>query len=881
MEAQKGKIRKISSIIILIAFLVSIIQIPQTANAAVKKISIPIEIKVASVSYNSVIVSWREVQGVSGYSLYMATSSNGKYKLIKSTAANSYIVSGLSTGKTYYYKIRAYKILGKKKIYGTYSSIGCGKPILAAPISVKVIQTSNTGVTMSWEKVQGASGYILYQATSSEGAYKLIKTTTEHTSTITGLIPGVNYYYKVRAYITKGNSRVYSDYSTAAVCKTTLAAPSSLEVVSLSYSSANVSWSEVPGATGYELYRSISQNGSYSLITTTSSSSYKDTGLAPGKVYYYKVRAYSTIGYSKVYSAFSSVENSQLMLLAPTSLKAQASSYDTIKLSWSKVTGANGYQIYRAASKEGNYSLVATVSTTSYSNTKLTVGKSYYYKIRAYGILDGNTTYSDFSPIRSAKLILSVPKSVKASVYSFDSVNVSWKKVSGASGYEIYRSESNNEEYQLITSINAKTYRDSGLKTGTSYYYKIRAFRTVGSGKVYSGFSSVVNSKPQLYIPKNIKAEASSENSITVSWNALGGAVEYEVYKAEASEGPYNLISTSSSSACMDIGLETGGTYYYKVRACAAVGGSKIYSDFTTVVSCVAAVVNVTAVSLNKSKDTLTVGNTDTLIVSITPQNASNQAVTWSSSDDSVVTVDDDGNITAVGAGTAVITVITVDGEKKASCSVTVSDNSSDTKIKGIDVSRWQENINWSAVKSSGVKFAMIRSSYGSKSADPMFEVNYAGAKANGIAVGAYHYSYATTTAKAAVEVNNFMKQLQGKQFEYPVCIDMEDASMSSISRKTLTDIVLVYLKKLTQAGYYPMIYANKNWFTSKLDDTRLKPYDHWLAQWTSSISYDGPVGIWQYSDAGSVKGISGRVDMDISYVDYTSKIKAAHLNGF
>jgi GH25 family lysozyme M1 (1,4-beta-N-acetylmuramidase) len=176
----------------------------------------------------------------------------------------------------------------------------------------------------------------------------------------------------------------------------------------------------------------------------------------------------------------------------------------------------------------------------------------------------------------------------------------------------------------------------------------------------------------------------------------------------------------------------------------------------------------------------------------------------------------------------------------------------------------------------------MIRSSYGSSSVDPFFETNYKNAKANGVPIGVYHYSYATSVTKAATEVKFLISTLAGKQLEYPVCVDIEDSkSMGSLSKKTVTDIVLTYINALQAAGYYPVVYANKTWFTTHMDDSRLTGVDHWLAQYATKYTYTGAVCMWQYSSKGSVDGIVGNVDMDISYVDYAAKIKNLKLNGY
>ncbi|OPJ60224.1 GH25 family lysozyme [Clostridium oryzae] len=402
-----------------------------------------------------------------------------------------------------------------------------------------------------------------------------------------------------------------------------------------------------------------------------------------------------------------------------------------------------------------------------------------------------------------------------------------------------------------------------------------------GDSRLHKEFSSTSDSQFVLDTPESLKAEEYSYDSITVSWSGVTGASGYEVYRAESSDGPYNLILTSVSTSCIDKGVITDKTYYYKVRAYTVTGDSKIYSDFTPVVNGAATIINVVSVGLDKKTDTLTVGDKDTLAVSIKPKNATNQSVMWNSSDETVAKINSKGKITAVGAGKTIITVITVDGGITASCTIIVKDVVKNPKIKGIDVSKWQNRINWSKVKRSGVKFAMIRASYGSSGVDQMFSANYASAKANGIAVGAYHYSYATTVSRANKEVNFFIKRLKGKKFEYPICVDVEDSCQRGLNKKKLTNIVLTYLRKLSKAGYYPMIYANRTWYTTELDDTRLKVYDHWLAQWGASITYKGKVGMWQYTSSGKVKGINGRVDMDISYVDYAAKIKKLHKNGF
>jgi lysozyme len=206
-------------------------------------------------------------------------------------------------------------------------------------------------------------------------------------------------------------------------------------------------------------------------------------------------------------------------------------------------------------------------------------------------------------------------------------------------------------------------------------------------------------------------------------------------------------------------------------------------------------------------------------------------------------------------------------------------------EIQGIDVSTFQGNVDWTAVKNAGIHFAIIRASYGwenvEKQTDARFYQNLAGAKAAGIDCGAYHYSYATTVADARKEAAFFQRVIKGHTFEYPVAYDMEDRTQAALPRELLTDIAAAFCEAMEDAGYYVCIYTNLDWIRNHLDMDRLARYDVWLAQWNEKPTYEGNFGIWQYTSDGTVPGIRTRVDRDISYRDYPAIIKEAGLNGF
>lgn len=210
------------------------------------------------------------------------------------------------------------------------------------------------------------------------------------------------------------------------------------------------------------------------------------------------------------------------------------------------------------------------------------------------------------------------------------------------------------------------------------------------------------------------------------------------------------------------------------------------------------------------------------------------------------------------------------------------------TAVKGIDVSKWQGEIDWAKVKAAGVKFAMIRLGYGSADGsacglDGWFERNVQRAVKGGVEVGCYFYSYATSVAAAKKEAAYVVSVLQKYKgvFTYPVAFDLEDKTQQNLGRTVLTDMVIAFGDAIEKAGFYCSLYSNLDWLKNRLDDSRLKRFDHWLAQWASAPTYDGAFGMWQNSSKGSVNGISGNVDTDVAYKDYPAVIKGAKLNGF
>ena len=202
----------------------------------------------------------------------------------------------------------------------------------------------------------------------------------------------------------------------------------------------------------------------------------------------------------------------------------------------------------------------------------------------------------------------------------------------------------------------------------------------------------------------------------------------------------------------------------------------------------------------------------------------------------------------------------------------------------GIDVSRYQGSINWPQVAAGGQQFAIIRlgsSNNGGLYVDPYFLQNVNGAHAAGLRVGAYYYTYARSQSAVADELSLFLNVLEGLQLEYPVFVDVEDSSLTSVGRAQLTNLVRYAMDILYQRGWYAGWYSYTNFILSYLSAAELAEYPLWLADYRSQPGYTGTYSMWQYSATGNVSGVTGACDLNYSYQDFLPAIRAGNFNGY
>ena len=521
----------------------------------------------------SLKIKWSGLDNVDYYEIWRDTKDAYDYEKIDEVSdATSFIDDTVELGTRYYYLVRPVFNDGTT---GEYSKSISGVA-LAKTNFTKIKAKSGKKVTLTWKKVSQAEGYLIYRKDSEDGKYNQIgKVTSGKTLTYTDTVKSNNktYTYKIQAYNTNNGKQGVGAYSSTKSVKT-LAKAKITGITSSNEEVLKISWKKVSGAKGYIISRSTSKNSGYKKIdTVTGKTSYSDDTVKAGKTYYYKVEAYNVNSGTKGYGGASdavagkTAKRTKITSIVSTNEK-------TLTIKWNKITGAYGYRIKRSTDEDGTYKVVKTIksgNTTSYKDTSVKAGKTYYYTVETMVKTGDNICYSGDSASvegRTAK-----KAKIKYAVSNgSNQIEVNWGAVSGAYGYRIKRSTSKNGTYKVVATLKGKnntTYQDKKLKTAKTYYYKIETINKVNGKKGYSGNSAAVSAKT-LKTTSITAVKATGSTSVRLEWKAVDGASGYQIYRSTSKDSGYKKVGQvkgKNTKKYEDKTLEAGKTYYYQVRA--------------------------------------------------------------------------------------------------------------------------------------------------------------------------------------------------------------------------------------------------------------------------------------------------------------------------
>ena len=487
---------------------------------------------------------------------------------------------------------------------------------VSAPTNLKVTEYSDKAAKLSWSKVAGVTGYLVYYSTDNSNFTKLKTINSQSTTsyTVGGLTAGKAYYFALISYtdingkITK--SERTSSLKITATSSSSVPAPSNLKVAEYSNSAIKLTWTKASDVTGYYVYRST-DGKKYSKIKTlkASTTAYTNTSLTAGKKYYYSIASYKNTSTGAVAigpksSAINITTTSSSSVPAPSNLKVAEYSNIAIKLTWTKAPDVTGYYVYRSTDGK-KYSKIKTLkaSTTAYTNTSLTAGKKYYYSIASYkntstGAVAIGPKSSAVNALTISSSKLSYPSGFAVKEVATDAIKLVWNKSSNASGYYIYRSI-DNKNFSKIKALpsSSTSYTNTALYLDTTYYYKIASYVNSNGSIGLSDKSPAVNAKTTS-TSVSFTSKTSTSTTITLNWD-YPSATGYQIYRLDINTGKYVKIASTSAKSYTDKNLSSDRYYNYKVRAYLVSGGITTYSPYNSVSvkTCLPAVKDFKAVS--------------------------------------------------------------------------------------------------------------------------------------------------------------------------------------------------------------------------------------------------------------------------------------------
>ncbi len=446
------------------------------------------------------------------------------------------------------------------ELVSTYSSKGysiyryngtVSTPPSQKPIITRANGDNHTEITLKWTKVDNATKYTLERRKAGENAYTTVKSSLTTTSyTDKDLSKNQRFFYKVTAY--NGSTKLGT--SEAVGVYTKFSAPA---ITTVSDAKLKITWDSVSKAESYTVMRRKSGDDEYKEIKTISDTSYTDSGLSASTQYYYWIKANCNVDGTEIVAKSTSA-GQYTFTKAPTIKNVNDISKSEIEITWNSVSGAESYRIERRKAGDSEYkTLKSGMTDTSYTDTGLETGQRYYYIVYAKnsaGESVASTAVGGYTKFNSPNVATA----------STSQLNISWDSVSKAESYTVKR-RTYNGEYEDIKTVTGTSYSDSGLQSGTQYYYWVQANCNVDGASIIAKSES----KGQYTKLATPKVTTVSSTSLKITWNTLKGSdsYKYAVQRKLPTESSYKTIITTTSNNYTDNNLSPSTTYNYRIQA--------------------------------------------------------------------------------------------------------------------------------------------------------------------------------------------------------------------------------------------------------------------------------------------------------------------------
>lgn len=543
-------------------------------------------VRVSEDEDGSLIVDFDSNSCYNYYEVFVTDSNNIPLKGA-TVRTNKAVFTGLLKSESIKVYVRGLKKSGNNKIYSSFTNPVALVLSVPVPTGVKAALSGYHSVKVSWNKVDGASGYEISVYDKNTGKYTKLAAVSASTGYYLdkseNLLSGAD--YSIRAYVKNvSGETVWSDYSQAvsfAPAKISVSTVSGLTQTAAGKNEVTLSWSKVNDADFYEIYSYNVSTKENKLVATATSTTAKITGLAAGAKVRYRVKAVVTLFGKNYRSGYSSYIDACAMPSTPTGFVQSGTGTGSYTLKWNAVKNAAGYRLYRYDSAKKRYVIVTNTANNYYKVSSLKAGQKADYKVRAYVKATTMTVFGDNASCTAYTCPATVT-SFKQTSTTATSYTLTWNKVSNATGYRVYRFDKSKNRYVIVTNTSQNYIKVSGKKYGEVDTYKIKAYTKTTGGTVFSEASRAFEAATLPNKVTGLKVTSATSSSYKLTWSKTSGANGYRIYRKTS--GGYKFIADTTQNYVVIKGLKSKTSSVYVVKAYKKTADVKVYGALSSTV---------------------------------------------------------------------------------------------------------------------------------------------------------------------------------------------------------------------------------------------------------------------------------------------------------
>jgi len=594
-------------------------------------------------------LKWNQIVGATEYVVYRHTENDEENpEEYARTIYLDYQVVVNDLNEKFYYYVKPITV-ASNEIKSNVILAGA----IPSPVTNVIISANYNSAKLTWQSTEEVDSFEIYMSSNPYILGDKIGTTiTNEFNTGSILNFGHMYYFSIipvsKIGITLGQKSLPQKHFVQAQLNTI----NSIDLVYISDNSINLSWEEVDGAEGYEIYYAYDEYPYYYYHSTTNSSDLIINNLFQDQVYHFKIRSFKFIGISKVYSEFSSLESTMTPIHKPT-FEVSHGINGEIKLSWFTQESVTAYEIYLDGIL---FTTIENSSGISLSKvlTGVEVGKLYNINLVAIN----ETNRSNFSETISAKAYPEEVLDFRITDTTYNSISLAWSASIGAHHYQIYMGTSPSSFSVNLGTVEGLSFTvNSNLKVNQTYYFTVIPKTEENEG---NSWPVIINGTTKMDLVENLTITPIDQDDVILNWDPIEGATGYIVKRniVNGSSNAYEILGNSYEFHAYSTDYQTQQTFSVQpfilqdnVKKLGEIISSDVYS-YT----------KVTRVDLIESSKVLEIGDSFSLNAQVNPLNSTFKELTYTSSDTSVVTVDSNGIVHAIRQGLAKITVKSKDG---------------------------------------------------------------------------------------------------------------------------------------------------------------------------------------------------------------------------